>query len=98
VVVDADAAHAPFGENVRLDRQGLERRTIEFFEQPPARHAKPPDRPFLVETDEQIADRRLSSARLWKRRLRSRPISQRSTISTQASTFALESVADCRAC
>jgi hypothetical protein len=49
VVVDTDTAHAPFGEDIRLDRQRLERRPIEFFEQLPARDAEAADRPLLVE-------------------------------------------------
>jgi hypothetical protein len=32
VVVDPDAAHAPFGEDVGLGRQRLERRPLELFE------------------------------------------------------------------
>ena len=32
VIIDADPAHAPFGEDIRLDRQRLERRPVEFFE------------------------------------------------------------------
>ena len=41
MVIDADAAHAPFGEHVRLDRQGFERRPVEFFQQLPAGAAEP---------------------------------------------------------
>ena len=59
VVVDADTAHAPFGEDIRLGRQGLERRPVELFEQLPARDAEPTDRPLLVEPLEQLADRRV---------------------------------------
>ena len=47
---DADAAQAPFSEHVRLDRQGLERRPIEFFQELPARHAEPTDRPLRSDT------------------------------------------------
>jgi len=32
VIIDANPAHAPFGEDIRLDRQRLERRPVEFFE------------------------------------------------------------------
>jgi hypothetical protein len=37
----ADAACPPFGEDIGLDRQRLQRRTIDLFEQLPARHAEP---------------------------------------------------------
>src|ERR1700730_13612030 len=32
VIIEANPAHAPFGEDIRLDRQRLERRPVEFFE------------------------------------------------------------------
>ena len=57
MVVDTDTAHAPFGEDIGLGLQGLERRPVELFEQLPARHPEPADRPLLVEPFEQIADR-----------------------------------------
>jgi hypothetical protein len=41
MIVDADAAQAPFSEHVRLDRQAPERRPIEFFQELPARYAEP---------------------------------------------------------
>ena len=47
VIIDADAAGAPFRELVRFGRQGLQRRTIDLFQQLPARHAEPPDRTLL---------------------------------------------------
>ena len=56
VIIDADAADAPFGEHVGLDRQGLERGPVEFFEQLAPRHAEPPDRPLFVEPDQQFTD------------------------------------------
>jgi hypothetical protein len=59
VVVDADPAHAPFGEDVGLGRQGLERRPVELFEQLPACDPEPADRPLLVEPLEQLGDRRI---------------------------------------
>ena len=31
VIIDADTANAPFGEDIRLDRQGLQCRPVEFF-------------------------------------------------------------------
>ena len=57
VIVDADPAHAPFGEDIRLGRQRLECGPVELFEQLPARDAEPTDRPLLVEPLEQLADR-----------------------------------------
>ena len=57
VIVEPDAADAPFGEDVGLDRQGLQRRPIEFLEQLAAGDAEPADRPLLVEADQQLADR-----------------------------------------
>lgn len=57
VIIDADAADTPLGEHVGLDRQGLEPRAIEFFEKLAPCHAEPPDRPLIVETDQQRADR-----------------------------------------
>src|SRR5205823_1173915 len=59
MVIDADTAHAPFGEHIRLGRQRLERRPVELFEQLPARDAEPADRSLLVEPLEQIADLRI---------------------------------------
>ena len=59
VIIDADAAVAPFRELVGLGRQGLQRRTIDLFEQLPARHAEPPDRALFVELRQQFADRRV---------------------------------------
>src|SRR6202012_4123384 len=53
VIVDADAAQAPFGEHVGLDRQGLERRPVEFFQELPACASDAADRPFLIEPQEQ---------------------------------------------
>ena len=44
---------------IGLDRQGLEHRAIEFFEQLAPRHAEAPDRPLVVELDQEIADRRV---------------------------------------
>lgn len=52
-------------------------------------HAEPPDRPFLVEPGEQLVIAALTSARLWKLWWRSRSSSQRSTMRTACSTFAL---------
>jgi hypothetical protein len=43
VIIDADAACPPFGKDIGLDRQRLQRRTIDLFEQLPVRHAEPAD-------------------------------------------------------
>ncbi len=59
VIIDANPAHAPFGEDVRLDRQRHEGGPVEFFEELSARAAEATDRPLLVEPFEQIADRRV---------------------------------------
>src|SRR5690349_9213559 len=50
-------AHAPFGEDIGLGRQGFEPRPIEFFEELPAGHPEPADRSLLVEPPEQLTDR-----------------------------------------
>jgi len=42
-----------------LRRQGFERWPIEVLEQLTSGHAEPADRPFFVETLEQLADRRV---------------------------------------
>ena len=49
VIIDPDAAGAPFGEHVRLGRQGLECRTIEVFEELASRHAETPDRALVIQ-------------------------------------------------
>ena len=59
VIIDADAAAAPLREIVRLCWQGFQRRTIDLFEQLPARHAEPADRTLLVEMRQKVADRRV---------------------------------------
>ena len=59
VVIDADPAHAPFGKHIGLDRQGLELRPVELFEELPAGDAEPADRALLVEPLQQLADRRI---------------------------------------
>jgi hypothetical protein len=64
VVVDTDPAHAPFGEDIGLGRQGLERRSAEFFEQLPPRDPEPADRLLLIEPVEQLTIAAFSSARL----------------------------------
>ena len=59
VIIDADAKGAPFRELVGFGRQHLQRRTIDLFEQLPARYAEPPDRTLFVEVRHQIGDRRV---------------------------------------
>ncbi len=61
VIIDAGAAGAPLAELVRLDRQGLQRRAINLFEQAPAGCAEPADRTLLIEQRQQFAE---TSARL----------------------------------
>ncbi len=57
VIIDADPADAPFREHVGFDRQTLEHRLVELFEELPPRHAEPADRPFIVDPDQQRTDR-----------------------------------------
>ena len=59
VVVDADAAHAPFGEDIGFDRQGLEGGPVKLFEELPAGHPEPAKRSLLIELLEQLTDRRI---------------------------------------
>ena len=59
VIVDANPADPPLGEHVRVLRQGLERRPIDLLQQLAAGHAEPSDRPFLIEPDQQLGDRRV---------------------------------------
>jgi hypothetical protein len=49
VIIDPDTAGAPFGEHVRLGRQGLERWTVEVFEELAPRHAETPDLALVVQ-------------------------------------------------
>ena len=49
VVIDADAAQPPFGEDIGLAGQSLEVWPIEFLEQRAAGDAELPDRTLLVE-------------------------------------------------
>ena len=57
---------APFAELVRLGRQRLQRRTIDLFEQLPARHAEPPDRTLFIEMLQKLADRRVDIGKTVK--------------------------------
>ncbi len=59
VIVDADPAQAPFGKHVRLDRQRLERWSVELFQELPAGAPETADRPLLVEPQKQFADCRV---------------------------------------
>ena len=90
VIIDADPAGAPFGEHIGLDRQGLEPRPVEFFEQVAPRHAEPPDRALIVEPDQQVADRLVQLGQAVEPPVaQPSPVIQRSMISTPASTLAL---------
>jgi hypothetical protein len=65
--LDADAIQNPIISRpapwkltpLTVNRQGLEQRPIEFFEELPAGNAEPADRALLVEPLEQLADRRV---------------------------------------
>src|SRR6266478_5004761 len=59
VIIDANPAHAPFGEDIRLDRQRLERRPVEFVKELPTRDAETADRSLVVEPLEQLTHRRV---------------------------------------
>ena len=59
VIIDTDATGATFRELIRFGRQALQSRTIDLFEQLPARHAEPPDRALFVEMPHQFGDRRV---------------------------------------
>ena len=49
VIIDPDAADAPFGEHVRFGWQGLERWAVEVFEELAPRHAEAADRALVVQ-------------------------------------------------
>ena len=57
VIIDADPADAPLSKDARFDRQGVERWSVEFFEQLLAGAAEPAEWPFLIEPLEQRGDR-----------------------------------------
>jgi len=48
VIIDADAADAPLGQDVRIGWQGLQGRPVDLFQKPFARDTQPPDRPLFV--------------------------------------------------
>ena len=56
MVIDADPANAPFGKAIGLRRQRLEVRPVELFERRPAGDTEPPDRAFVVELPQQLAE------------------------------------------
>jgi hypothetical protein len=64
MVIDTDAAHAPFGKAIGLGGQPLEVGPIEFFEQGAAGDAEPADRALFVELSPSSTIAALSSARL----------------------------------
>ena len=57
MVIDADPTDAPFGKAIGLRRQRLEVGPIELFEQRPTGDTEAPDRAFVVELPQQLADR-----------------------------------------
>src|SRR5205085_6941614 len=57
MVIDADPANAPFGKAIELRRQRVEVGPIELLEQCPAGDTEAPDRAFVVELPQQLADR-----------------------------------------
>src|SRR5205085_1660024 len=48
VIIDADAADAPFGQDVGIGRQPLQGWPVDLLQKRSARDAEPPDRPFFV--------------------------------------------------
>ena len=89
VIIDADPADTPLRKDVRVDRQRLELGPIEFFEQLPARAAKPAQRLFLIEPFEQLGDRRIELGKAVEPPMARRAKIHRSTTSTATSTLAL---------
>jgi hypothetical protein len=89
VVVDADTAHTPFGEDIGFAWQGLERGPIELFEQLPPRRPEPADRSLLIELVEQLADRRVQLGQAIEPAMAQPRQIHRSTMRTAASTLAL---------
>jgi hypothetical protein len=59
MVINADPANAPLGKAIGLRRQRVEVRPIELFEERPAGDTEAPDRAFVIELPEQLADRRI---------------------------------------
>src|SRR2546423_12724892 len=57
MVVDADPTNAPLGKAIGLRRQRVEVGPFELLEQCPAGETEPPDRAFVVELPQQLADR-----------------------------------------
>jgi len=89
MVIEPCAPAPPFGINIRLCRQRLQRRAVDLLEQLAPRLPDPAQHAPIVELHQEFGDRRVDSARLKKVRRRRRPNNQRSTIRTAASTFAL---------
>lgn len=59
VVIQPGTPDTPFGEDIALDRQGPQSRTIEFLEQLTPRAIDPTQDPDVVEVTEQFHDRRI---------------------------------------
>jgi hypothetical protein len=57
MVIDADAPDAPFGKDIRLHRQRLQLRPVEFLQKLAPGTAKPTDDALFVEARHQIGDR-----------------------------------------
>src|SRR5215472_6159333 len=57
MVVDADPTDAPLGKTIGLRRQRVEIGPVELFEQRPPGDPEPPDRAFVIELPQQLADR-----------------------------------------
>jgi hypothetical protein len=59
MVIDTNPADAPFGKAIGLRRQRVEVGPVELFEERPAGDTEAPDRAFVVELTQQLADRRI---------------------------------------
>lgn len=59
MLVNADAARAPFAELIGHDRQGFERRRIDRLQQFPEHRPEPANMALFVELGQRFADRRI---------------------------------------
>ncbi|KAF2988670.1 hypothetical protein MJC1_04252 [Methylocystis sp. MJC1] len=59
MIIDADAAQTPFAIFIGRDRQRLQRRAVDLFEQLAASGAESAEGPLLVEIFQHLGDRRV---------------------------------------
>ena len=89
VIIDVDARLAPFGVDVAVARERLQRRSIEALEEVAPRRAAVPLHRAGIESVSSSAIRAFSAASVKKVSWRSRARIQRSATCTATSTFAL---------